>query len=294
MADYLEVYRSEAFVADGQGGNTAGVVLNAEHLTDQQMQSIAAELGFSETAFMMPSKKADYQVRFFTPEEEVDFCGHATVAAFSTVFKLGKQPLGHYTQQTKAGLLGVEITEDGRVVMEQVKPSFGKSFQPEDIVDLFGLTTKDILATGMPIKDVSTGLADIIVPLADKNVLSRLKPDFKAIAAFNKRTKTCGFHLFALTPHESDISAKCRNFAPVLGIDEESATGSAAGALAAYLYRYQGTRNRYVFEQGAALAKRSLLYASVVADGEDIKKIHVGGASDKPQRVPYRLTRLVS
>ncbi|WP_028022262.1 PhzF family phenazine biosynthesis protein [Enterovibrio calviensis] len=290
MSEILEVYVVNAFVADNQGGNPAGVVLNSAHLSPSQMQSIAKELGHSETAFVSPSKKADFRVRFFTPTNEVDFCGHATVGTFSVLFKNGKLAAGDYKQETGAGVLGVTISEEGRVSMEQALPKFGKEFAVEDIAPLLGITAEDILATGLPVKAVSTGLVDIIVPVTDEAVLNNVSPDLAAIKKFNKSSKTGAVHVFSLTPSESDISARCRNFAPLLGIDEESATGSAAGALASYLHVYQGGgKYRYLFEQGENLNKRSLIWASVEPDGEKITGVSVGGFSDKPQRIPFRI-----
>lgn len=289
MSDFIEVYAVNAFVADNQGGNPAGVVLNGKKLRVKQMQAIAAELGYSETAFVLPSKNADYRVRFFTPTEEVDFCGHATVGTFSTLYQTGKIEAGDYTQETGAGVLSVSITPEGRINMQQALPVFGQSFNAEDIAPLLGLTAEDILATGLPIKSVSTGLWDIIVPVNGETRLLQIKPDFDAISAFNRKSKTGAIHAFSLTPAESDISARCRNFAPALGINEESATGSAAGALASYLHVYQGGKYRYLFEQGEVLDKRSLLWATVESADKKITSVFVGGMSDKPRRIPYRL-----
>ncbi|STO98665.1 PhzF family phenazine biosynthesis protein [Grimontia hollisae] len=294
MSDYIEVYVVNAFVADNQGGNPAGVVLNGENLSAKQMQSIAADLGYSETAFVLPSQKADYHVRFFTPTEEVNLCGHATVGTFSTLYKVGKIEAGDYTQETGAGVLGVYITPEGRINMQQALPTFGNSFNAEDIAPLLGLTAEDILATGLPVKSVSTGLWDVIVPVNNENRLLQITPDFDAISAFNHKSKTGAIHVFALTPTESDISARCRNFAPLLGINEESATGSAAGALASYLHVYQGGKYRYLFEQGEVLNRRSRLWASVESDDEKITAVFVGGMSDKPLRIPYRLSEVTT
>ncbi len=289
MSGIIEVYVVNAFVEDNRGGNPAGVVINGTSLTEPQMQSIAAELGYSETAFILPSKKADYRVRFFTPTNEVDFCGHATVGAFATLYHLGKIDAGEYTQQTGAGVLKVEVSPEGRITMQQVLPQFGDEYAAEDVAKLLGLSAEDILATGLPVQAVSTGLMDVIVPVTDERQLLEMTPDLEAIKAFNARTKTGALHVFALTPTESDISAKCRNFAPLLGIDEESATGSAAGALASYLHIFQGGKYRYLFEQGELLNRRSLLWASVDSDGGKITAVQVGGLSDKPQRIPFML-----
>ncbi|MGF1704937.1 PhzF family phenazine biosynthesis protein [Enterovibrio baiacu] len=292
MADVIEVYVVNAFVADNQGGNPAGVVLNAQSLDAAQMQTIAAELGHSETAFVLSSKKADFRVRFFTPTEEVDFCGHATIATFSTLFKTEKIAAGKYCQETKAGVLSIEIETDGRITMGQALPTFGAEFTPEDIAPLLGLHSEDILATGLPVQAVSTGMSDIIVPLIDEVLLNKVMPDLDAIKAFNLASNTAAIHVFAITPAESDISARCRNFAPAVGIDEESATGSAAGALASYLHCYQGGKYRYLFEQGEILSKRSLLWAQVDGDEDAIENVTVSGFSNKPQRIPFRIEEL--
>ncbi|MDD1779787.1 PhzF family phenazine biosynthesis protein [Enterovibrio sp. ZSDZ35] len=289
MADILEVYTVNAFVADNQGGNMAGVVLNADGLKVAQMQRIAADLAFSETAFILKSKKANYKVRFFTPTEEVNFCGHATVGVFATLFHTKRVEPGNYTQETKAGLLAVEVSSEGRITMDQATPQFGEELTAEAVAPLFGIQAEDILSTGLPVKVVSTGLADIIVPVCDESVLNALQPDFAAINAFSKQHKAMAIHAFALTPTESDISARCRNFAPRVGINEESATGSAAGALASYLHVYQGGKYRYLFEQGEILNRRSLLSAKVDSSEHGIERVAVGGLSDKPQRIPYRL-----
>lgn len=288
MAELVEVYTLNAFVADGRGGNPAGVVLNADSLTDKQMQEIAKELGLSETAFVLSSENANYRVRFFTPVEEVDFCGHATVATYSALWQLERLTSTHITQETRAGKLSVEVKSDGKVVFETAQPVFGSSYQPEDLTALFGLKAEDVLSTGLPIKLVSTGLPDVILPVASEDVLNNLTPDLDAIAEFNRQTSSVGFYVFALTPQESDVSAKCRSFSPLLGIDEESATGSAAGALAAYLHRYQGTHSRYVFEQGENLGLRSLIAAYVSTEQDVLKQIQVGGYGSKLERQPYR------
>nr|WP_269808813.1 PhzF family phenazine biosynthesis isomerase [Enterovibrio nigricans] len=173
--------------------------------------------------------------------------------------------------------------------MDQATPQFGEELPAEALAALLGIHPEDILSTGLPVKVVSTGLADIIVPVCDEAVLNALQLDFAAISAFIKKHKAMAIHAFALTPTESDISARCRNFAPQVGINEESATGSAAGALASYLHVYQGGKYRYLFEQGEILNRRSLLSAKVDSSEQGIERVTVGGLSDKAQRIPYRL-----
>ena len=86
----IKVYTLNAFTDDVSGGNPAGVVLDADNLTEKQMQGIAKKVGFSETAFVMSSDSADFRVRFFTPSDEVDLCGHATIATFKLLLLKGR------------------------------------------------------------------------------------------------------------------------------------------------------------------------------------------------------------
>ena len=131
-----KVYRLNAFAKTEDGGNPAGVVIDAEHLSANQMQAIAKEVGYSETAFVMKSDKADFRVRFFTPTNEVDLCGHATIATFNLLRDLGIVAKGQYTQETKAGVLKIAICED-EVFMEQKLPEFDQILNHDEIIDSF-------------------------------------------------------------------------------------------------------------------------------------------------------------
>jgi PhzF family phenazine biosynthesis protein len=109
---WKDIYVLSAFVKDGQGGNPAGVVLNAEALSVNQMKEIARTLGYSETAFVSPDENANFQIRYFTPNEEVDLCGHATIAVFSLLSQKGLIQSGTHLIQTKAGQLHVQVKGD--------------------------------------------------------------------------------------------------------------------------------------------------------------------------------------
>jgi len=99
MANHI--YRVTAFSDSAHGGNLAGVVLDADSLSEEQMLKIAKEVGYSETAFVMKSTKADFKVRFFTPTDEVDLCGHATIATFNLLRDLGAITVGDYTKKQR-------------------------------------------------------------------------------------------------------------------------------------------------------------------------------------------------
>jgi PhzF family phenazine biosynthesis protein len=243
------------------------------------MQRIAEKVGFSETAFIQKSTAADFKIRFFTPAAEVDICGHATIAVFSLLFGLRRIGAGRHSQETKAGILGVEVQNDGTVFMEQTLPVFGNAVDRAEVAGSLGLELRS-LAPDLPVQIVSTGLQDIIVPVISLSALSGLVPDFDKIAEISKKYGVVGYHVFTLeTQHGS--TAHCRNLAPLYGIPEEAATGTSSGALACYLFRHgmiAGERpQRLVFEQGTIMGRPSEILARLDIRGGAIAGVHVGG-----------------
>jgi PhzF family phenazine biosynthesis protein len=275
----MKVYLLNAFAKTKKGGNPAGVVLDAEGLSEASMQRIAEKVGFSETAFIQKSTAADFKIRFFTPAAEVDICGHATIAVFSLLFGLRRIGAGRHSQETKAGILGVEVQNDGTVFMEQTLPVFGNAVDRAEVAGSLGLELRS-LAPDLPVQIVSTGLQDIIVPVISLSALSGLVPDFDKIAEISKKYGVVGYHVFTLeTQHGS--TAHCRNLAPLYGIPEEAATGTSSGALACYLFRHgmiAGERpQRLVFEQGTIMGRPSEILARLDIRGGAIAGVHVGG-----------------
>ncbi|MNO71538.1 putative isomerase YddE [compost metagenome] len=276
----VEVYTLNAFAKDGSGGNPAGVVLDAGSLNAAEMQRTAKEVGFSETAFVGKSARADYKVRYFTPASEVDLCGHATVAAFYLMFALGLATAGTYTLETKAGVLEVSISRDGDVYLSQALPQFSETLPREEIAASLGISVEDLTGE-LPIQIVSTGLRDILVPVSNRELLAGIQPEFAAITAISKKYNVIGYHLFTRdTP--DDAAAECRNFAPLYDIPEESATGTASGALLSYLYKYGQLSiqqaGHAVFRQGYSMNCPSEIKAGLsLNDRGEITRVQVGG-----------------
>lgn len=273
----LRVYLVNAFTSNGNGGNPAGVVLDGDKLSSQQKLVIAQRIGFSETAFIDSIDGNVITTSFFTPTGPIAYCGHATLASFYTLNHLGILHDGEYDQITSVGEHLVSI-EDGYIEMSQALPVFGDTFTAESIAPLFSLKSADILNTHLPVCTVSTGLADLMLPVAS-GVLDSLTPNFDAISQFSSEHGLIGVHVFEVCDSSSLISARCRNFAPLFGITEESATGSACGALACYLSKFRpDLTSSYVFEQGAVLGQASLISAKVMSNEIDgTKRILVGG-----------------
>jgi len=310
----IKVITLNSFAVDSGGGNPAGVVLDASKLTETQMLETAKKVGFSETAFVMDSEKADFRVRFFTPQAEVDLCGHATIGAFYAMYDKGIIKPGKYTQETLAGILSVEVGEDGVVMMDQNPPEFFDMIEPLDEDYVLVCKSLGIKAENTGIKNyvadlknnsmmmkyvegpnitqkmqvVSTGLKDLIIPVESLACLKSISPDMDLITKISKKYDITGYHVFTLETDNDKCTAQCRNFAPLFGIDEESATGTSSGALAGYLYennlkskiRLNGTINMK-FEQGYTMDRASLISASlnlsVLNKETAIEAVRVGG-----------------
>ncbi|MCE3199697.1 PhzF family phenazine biosynthesis protein [Paenibacillus sonchi] len=276
----VEVYTLNAFAKDGSGGNPAGVVLDAGSMNAAEMLRTAKEVGFSETAFVGKSAFADYKLRYFTPASEVDLCGHATVAAFYLMYSLGLEPAGTYTLETKAGLLEVSISRGGEVYLSQALPQFGETLPRQEIAASLGIGIED-LADALPIQIVSTGLPDILIPVNSRERLAGIQPDFAAITAMSEKYNVIGFHLFTRDTPDG-AAAECRNFAPRYDIPEESATGTASGALLSYLYKYGQLSiqqaQQAVFRQGYSMGCPSEIKAGLSLNAcGDITRVQVGG-----------------
>lgn len=275
-----KVYKVNAFIKTPEGGNTAGIVINADFLSEDEMQKIAAKVGFSETAFVLKSDCADYRLRFFTPVEEVELCGHATIATASTLAKLGIIKPGSYRQETKAGVLGIDIQNDF-VVMEQPAPVFSDIVDACKISDALNIEETQFLKK-FPIQVVSTGLRDIIIPVNSIHTLQSISPNFDKIKNISRKYNVVGFHVFAI---EDGNNIFCRNFAPLYDIPEEAATGTSNGALGCYLYQYglinEQQAMRIFINQGDRMNKPSEILVSLSLQNNEITKVKVGGrASD--------------
>lgn len=274
----VEAFLVNSFTENGTGGNPAGVVLHADQLSDKEKLRVAQAVGCSETAFVSRDDEVDFELSFFTITGEVDFCGHATLAAFSTMYQGGIITDGKYLQRTKAGLLAVTIEENGHIVMDQKLPEYRGEFSYEDVSKLIGLDSIILESTQLPIEVISTGLPDIIVPVP-YGYLDKIQVNENLTSDFCKRHDVIGIHAFELCEKASMVTASCRNFATLFGIPEESATGSASGALACYLTKHLRHTHSisFTFEQGRAMECTSRITASVESSEQGIIKVKVGG-----------------
>jgi len=264
------VKKVNAFTDSINGGNPAGVLLNSPDLTDKQMAYISKFLNVSETAFVFPSKNADYKVKFFSPETEVDLCGHATIATFFTmgIEKKFKSNI-KITQETKAGILPVEIIflEDklDRVMMTQAK-SVLKDIQIDiyEIAESLKISIDDI-DTSLPNQIVSTGLFTLPICIKSFKILKSIKPNFLKIQEICKKLNVGSFHLFTFDTIEPRSIYHARNFAPVYSINEDPVTGTANGATCYYLLKNNIIHEKtLICEQGDIINRSGRVYVEII------------------------------
>ncbi len=273
-----------AFTKNGQGGNPAGVVIGIEGktLSEADMLSVAKQVNLSETAFVGISDKADFRVRFFTPTDELDLCGHATIAAWTQLFHKGIIKPGKYTQEIQAGILQVNVLPDGRVIMDQTLPKFKKEIDETQIAEILGIPVAWIRNTKHTPQVVSTGLNDLLIPLDTREHLFAIQLNDDKISRFEKENGLDSFHLFTLDALEKNSIANSRSADPLHGIHEESATGSAHGALACYLFQkriitVEKAMEGLVFEQGYSMQRPSEIFVRLDTQDGEITKVQVGG-----------------
>lgn len=268
----MKYYIVDAFTDKPFGGNPAGVVvLDSDNFPKEElMLNVAAELRFSETAFVKRHSAQEFTLRYFTPKAEVDLCGHATIASFSLLHQKGLAS-GQCLCHTKAGDLHIGVGE--KVMMQMAKPRVVAAIaDTEEIYQALGM--KDY-RPAMPIQIVSTGLPDIMIPLPDVVTLQSLQPNMEAISAITKKYEAVSFHVFAFGNNE--YTAHVRDFAPLYDIPEESATGTANASLTYYLQQCGrlGNEAECSFMQGEAMGRPSVIATRIQADGN----IFVGGTA---------------
>ncbi|WP_338761363.1 PhzF family phenazine biosynthesis isomerase [Massilia sp. METH4] len=281
-----KIYHVDAFTRTPGKGNPAGVVLDAAGLMDADMLRIAARLGYSETAFVLPPDGPghDVRVRFFTPTVEVPVCGHATVAAHY-VRAVVQGIEGSFVQQTGAGpqrITSARRDGDWRIAIRQGAPTFGEPVARAlhaPIAAALGIRPEDI-CTASPVQVVSTGHSKVLVPLADRALLDRLAPDAQALTALGAQVGSKGWFVFAI--EGSGARTEGRMFAPAIGVAEDPVTGNANGPLGAYLVRHgliAHDGRRLVFEghQGRALGRDGIVHVEVEIAGGAPAAVTIAG-----------------
>ncbi len=287
-----KIKQVDAFTDRTFTGNPAAVISEANGLNDEQMQAIAREMNLSETAFVFTNNSNDYdiEIRWKTPETEVDLCGHGTIAALHAVFEEKlygvdpSKPLTALKVKTRSGILPVEI------ITETQKPmySFGVPLptfeeytgQRFELFNALGISW-DHLDTSLPIW--LSDLHYVYIPFLTQESLMKMKPNFEDLKNLSHRSRIDGFCVFTTDTKHPTSAAHLRFFAPKLGINEDPVTGSAIGPLTCYLYRNKRLKGSgkicATIEQGYEIHRGGQVWTELDIDGENVVDIKISGCA---------------
>jgi len=270
----VEVHIISAFTKDDKGGNPAGVVFN-NGLTDEQKQFIAKEAKVPETVFIHRISENEYEFAYYTPNREIDFCGHATMAALSLLefdsLRVTTKAMSLYAIKNDKLQIGVGVGNPwiNRYPLDK-----------DEILQSLGITEED-LDSRMPIELVYSGVEEVFIGIKDRETLLNIKPDFDLISKVSRRYRIVGYHVFSL---DDEYDAVQRNFAPLYEIDEDVATGSASAGLAYYLHYYNiVSKDNMAFIQGVNLGEESIIYTQIR------EQVFIGGETNYLKKIEIEI-----
>lgn len=288
MENTYRVYQIDSFTRERLTGNPAGVVTNADGLSDRQMQQIARELNNSETAFLLhpDDNTYDVKVRFFTPTKEVPICGHATIAAHYARAVENHFGTTRVLQKTGAGILPVDIireNDDYQIIMTQGKIEVGGALPTEAqqaLTNALGISRSD-LREEFPVAIASTGHSKVMVGIKNLNTLHGLRPNLDGLTKLSAVIGCNGYYVFTMDPNESPM-VHGRMFAPAIGINEDPVTGNANGPLGAYFVHYGFVKHNgalLTFEavQGEAIGRAGTMEVRVKIENNEPTEVQIVG-----------------
>ena len=269
-------YQVDVFSDELFGGNPLAVFLRGEDFKEAQFQQVAREMNLSETTFVLPSSHpdADFDVRIFTPEKEIPFAGHPTLGTAFVLRHAGLVPAtqNHIRLNFKVGIIPVDLQEDGKVFMTQPPGKILHTFSnTDDIAQVLGLTGNNI-DLDLPVQTASTGFPALLVPINSLRAMQRIVLNLSLLKVMLEEGGVDMIYPFTRQTLDVKNSIHARGFAPFVGIPEDPATGSVAGALGYYLNEKNPKEENVIIEQGYEMNRPGLIFVTV--DGATIR---VGG-----------------
>jgi len=282
------LYQIDSFTKKKFSGNPAGVITNADGLSENEMQQIARELNNSETAFILQpdAEGYDVHVRFFTPTHEVPICGHATIAAHYARAIENNLNTSRVYHKTGAGILPVDIikeNDDYKIVMTQGKISFGEVIEKENfenILKALHISEDELIGNNCPIQIASTGHSKVMVGIKSNDTLHKLNPNMDMLSMVSKEIDCNGFYIFTI--NDDDVLIHGRMFAPAIGINEDPVTGNANGPLGAYLVHHNLVKHdskllSFSAIQGEAIKRAGKIDVQVKIDNNEPVEVKITG-----------------
>lgn len=263
----------DAFTRERYRGNPAAVVFDAEGLSQRQMQLIAREMNLSETIFVLPPTEpsADYWSRIFTPQNEIPFAGHPTLATAYAMYASGRaKPRGKdnvLRQQCGIGVVPVEVQDAGdnvRLLMTQGEPDYRDANVDRDLASSMLGCEPDVLGDS-PVEIVSTGLWWMIIPVRSLEGMAGLSPDQRLIETVCREREATGITTYCPEAASPEASYRVRSFAPGEGVPEDPVCGSGNGSTAAYLAKHHYPTEpelEYTAEQGVEMERHGRVLVS--------------------------------
>lgn len=286
----INVFHYDAFTNKPNMGNPAGIVLEADGLTEEEMQIIAEKVGYNETTFVLSSEVGDIRMRYFTPGFEMDLCGHGTVGTLYALREKGLlEEKSNLTIETKAGILPIQIgvNENGEtfIKMRQAAPQF-KEFtgSKEELAHSIGLEVND-LDVSLPIVYGSTGNWTVIVPIKNLDACERMNPNNAAFPSVLKEIPNASIHPICLETYDEQAQMHGRHFSSAYaGTIEDPVTGTASGVMGAYYAMYLEKdfdhEMELIVEQGQEIHKDGRVTVYVTKDVENEKlQIDIAGTA---------------
>ena len=275
----------DVFAEEKYAGNQLAVVRNAQTLSSDEMQKIAKEMHFSETTFILSDRQRDggYDVRIFTPENELPFACHPTLGtAYVIQQEIVKENIDTIILNLKIGQIPVTFSYRGKnadiLWMRQISPTFGKIFDAGLVAEALSLSRSEI-DSRFPIQEVSTGVPFIIVPLKTLAAVKRARTSRKEYLVLIQNTQAQSILVFCPETYNKENDLNVRVFVEEYGIPEDPATGSANGCLAGYLVKHRYYRKDSIdirVEQGYEIGRPSLLLLKAEVKEKKID-VWVGG-----------------
>ncbi len=288
MSTSCRLFHVDAFTRQRFCGNRARVVIDADELSDEQMQTIASEL-MGETAFVLSAESNDHdmQVRFFTPDHEVPFVGHVTIAAQYVLAKLGKRHSGIVRQRSQTGIAEVEVSEvdgDVRVSFTISPPTLGPVLtddQRSQLLNALGLSSP-YLDGKCPLQILTKGGSRLMIGLRSADLLASLKPDMGALTRLTSHIGAEGYFVFALDESGPLLTTQSRMFCPAIGIPEDPVSGNAHGMLGTYLISHNLATPtncvlRFTGLQGQFVRRPGRVDAEITCAGSSAQSVRISG-----------------
>jgi PhzF family phenazine biosynthesis protein len=289
----LRIFQVDAFTSTRFTGNPASVILDADGQSDATLMAIAREFPQAETAFVFSAAAADHDVnlRFFNARKEAPFVGHATIAAHAVLLTLGRRSVGICRQHSGTGIIEVGATIKQRGAAAHNIIEFRQSVPDLDPPLPFKTTLRvaealKIPATElheiMPARIARKGSTRVLIPIADRDSLDHIVPNFDTLLALGAEIGADGFFVFSTQRDGERLSTESRMFCPALGIPEDPVSGNAHAMLAAYLWDLGQLGKKplsFTGRQGHQMNRPGKVQVRLEVAQDELRAVHIGGTA---------------